>query len=350
MAGRRAHEPVAEMTAFHDPAHGDFFAAFLRRHRADVLRDVDAIRYGGDQLQGAVQHPGATIEVAHVGAVIHHIGGVTTVNLPQHAAVEHFMQPAEQHRLAIGVGDGDIGFSLGRVLADHAAVLADIQHRLAAGEHLPRGSFGNGMRIEAELAHDAHAVGRDPFAVDAVFQHHAIGNGAGIEGAPGGAAIGAFLGVAASAGDEVGAVETINIVAVPDHLRRHTATVWEGGQALNRIAHDIFAAVHGFEVVIDVGVAGVVAVDQADITFVPDAVGAADDVIDDVGVARVEPAQALRARAVGGHEVHEIMPFHMQHLFGGRGGGDDLRRGRAGGLRVAHDASLVLARDCWPMT
>jgi hypothetical protein len=51
------------------------------------------------------------------------VGGVDLVDLAEHALVVDVVQPGEELRLALGVGDGEVGLALGRILAQQAAVL-----------------------------------------------------------------------------------------------------------------------------------------------------------------------------------------------------------------------------------
>ena len=73
---------------------------------------------------------------------------------------------------------------------------------------------------------------------------------------------------------------------------------------------------------------------QADVALVPDAVGAADDVVDDVGVDRVEAAQGLGLRAGGGDQVGEIAALDLEDGLAVRCGSPG-----GGGVMVGHATS-----------
>ena len=156
------------------------------------------------------------------------------------------------------------------------------------------------MRVEAELLHDRHDVGGDPFAVDPVLVDHAVGDGARHEGPPGRRAVAAVLGVPPRPGDQMRGVEPVPVVARPDHLRRHAAAFGQRDQPLDGVAHHLLAVVHGLGRGIDHAIVGVVGIDQPDIALVPDPMRAADDVVDDIGVDRIEAPHRLHAsRSVG---------------------------------------------------
>ncbi len=78
----------------------------------------------------------------------------------------------------------------------------------------PRG--GPAVDVEAELLHDRGRVGDHPFAVDLVSADHAVGNGPRLQRAALCAAQMAVLRVPSRTGDEVGGVEPVAVVAVPD--------------------------------------------------------------------------------------------------------------------------------------
>ena len=59
-------------------------------------------------------------------------------------------------------------------------------------------------------------------------------------------------------------------------------------------------------------------VDQPDVALVPDLVGAAHDVVDDIGVDVVEPVHRLAARTVVGGELGIVAALDLQHLLLGR--------------------------------
>lgn len=65
---------------------------------------------------------------------------------------------------------------------------------------------------------------------------------------------------------------------------------------------------------------GVVAVDQPDIALVPDAMRAAHDVIDDIGIDIVETFQRLAARPVHGGQIRIVAPLDLQDLLDGFAG------------------------------
>jgi hypothetical protein len=98
----------------------------------------------------------------------------------------------------------------------------------------------------------------------------------------------------------------------------------------------------------------VVGVDESDIPLVPDPVGAAHDVIDDVGVARVEAFEALRACTALRDQIHVVATFHLENGSGIIGGGSRPRRdlGRSGLVELrdflVHDLLLLRNDDDAP--
>jgi hypothetical protein len=208
-------------------------------------------------------------------------------------------------------------------------------------------------RVDAELAQERHVVPHQPLPVDAVLQDHAVGDRAGHEAAAGRRAVGAGLGVPPAAGHQVGGVEAGLVVAAPDHLGGHAAAVGELDDALDRGTDHVLAAVAHAQRAVDHGVGGVVRVDEARVALVPDPVRAAHDVVNDVGVAVVEAAQALRPRPVGRHQGGEVAPLDLQDVAGGVArprrivvvAGPLRGPGRPGGcVRLGHGAFPVLAR------
>ncbi len=144
---------------------------------------------------------------------------------------------------------------------------------------------------------------------------HAIGDGARDKRPVRRLAEGAVLRVAAGARDEMGRVEAVDVIAAPDHLCRHAPPLREGGEPLDRVADDVLAIVQGAERRVEHRIVGVVRINEADVALVPDPVRASDDVIDDVGVDRIETTQALRPRPVSRRQVDIVTPLHLQHFF-----------------------------------
>ncbi|WP_457853033.1 hypothetical protein [Sinorhizobium medicae] len=60
---------------------------------------------------------------------------------------------------------------------------------------------------------------------------------------------------------------------------------------------------------------GIVRIDQPDVTLVPDAMCAADDIIDNVGVDLVEAIERLAAGPVYGSKLGIVPAFDLQNLF-----------------------------------
>ncbi len=184
------------------------------------------------------------------------------------------------------------------------------------------------------MLHDCSGVGHDPFAVDLVPQDHAVGDGAGDEGAPGGAAQVSVLRVPTRAGDEVRGVETVAVIALPDDMGGHAAPFGKADKPLDGIADNILAVVDRAGGAVEDAVVRVVAVDQADVAFIPDLVGAADNVIHDVGVNRVKSVERLGAgRAIGG-DFGIVAAFHLHHALG--------RGGHGGLVLVGHVLSVLV--------
>jgi hypothetical protein len=59
---------------------------------------------------------------------------------------------------------------------------------------------------------------------------------------------------------------------------------------------------------------GVVRIDQAHIALVPDLMSAADDVVDDVGITRVEAPHALNARTILGYKFGEVAALYLENV------------------------------------
>ena len=82
-------------------------------------------------------------------------------------------------------------------------------------------------------------------------------------------------------------------------------------------------------------------VDQANIALVPDAMGAADDVIDDVGIDVVEPLHRLNALATLGHQIDEIAALDR-----GAASPDALPRGLFPSAPLSSAAMLEFSNVC----
>ena len=197
------------------------------------------------------------------------------------------------------------------------------------------------MRIEPELLDDRHVVGNHPLPVDLVADDHAVGDGPRYERPAGGQAQMTVLGVPARTGHQVRGVEPILVVAVPDHLRGHAAALGIAHQPLDGVAHHVLAIVDRPGRAIEDAIVRVVRVDQADIALVPDLVGTAHDVVDDVGVDVVEAVERLAARTIGRRQLRIVSALDLQHLLLGC-----LDPGDMGGLGalavVTHENSLEI--------
>ena len=123
------------------------------------------------------------------------------------------------------------------------------------------------------------------------------------------------LGVAARAGDQMRRVEAVAVVALPDHLGRHSAPLGEGDEALDGVEHDLLARVDRPRRAVEHAIVGVVAVDQPDVALVPDAMRAAHDIVDDVGVDRIEAMQRLRARGILRGQLLVVVALDLQDRF-----------------------------------
>ena len=64
----------------------------------------------------------------------------------------------EDLSLELGVGNGDVGLPVRRILADHAAVFTDIKRLEATLEVRLGGTLGEVVRIETKLLDDGHVV------------------------------------------------------------------------------------------------------------------------------------------------------------------------------------------------
>ena len=73
--------------------------------------------------------------------------GVDLLDPAEHALVEHLVQPAQRLGLEVVVGDRGVGFRLGRVLAEEAPVLAEVEIGLA----LVGGGRGETQREGVEI-------------------------------------------------------------------------------------------------------------------------------------------------------------------------------------------------------
>ena len=126
------------------------------------------------------------------------------------------MHPAQGVAFQIGRSQRNIRLCLGRVLADHVAVFANIQGNHALIECSPGDPIRIALHVDAQLLQDRSGVGHDPFAVDLVFIDHAVGHGARGEHAARRIAQMAVLSVTPGAGDEMRGVETVILVPLPD--------------------------------------------------------------------------------------------------------------------------------------
>ena len=290
-----------------------------------MLRHEDGIRDGADKADHLVADGGDAVKLLHQGAVVHDGGRIDIAQHAEHLAVIGRVQPFQRLPLKVGRGDGGIQRQFrGRILAHHQPVFTDIE----AGQplrQLGRGDLlGEGMGVETQLTDDRHLIGDDPFAIDLVLEDHAVGHGTRDEGPPRRRAIVPVLAVTARAGHQVRGIEAVDVIALPDHLGRHAPALGQRDQALDRVAHHVFAVIHGAHGAIEDAVMGVMGVDQPHVALVPDLVGAADDVIHDVGVALVKALHRLGAGTVLGHQVGEVDALALQHLgrglLGGLGG------------------------------
>jgi len=306
-------DAIADMVAFHDPAHRNLVTPLCAGRGADVLRRKHRVGHGPDQAQRLVDDCRHAVQFRHQRAVVLRGGSIDCRDLAQHLAVEHVVHPAQGMAFQIGCGDGKVSLGLGRILPDHVAIFANVQgnHALVIG--CPGDALGVALHIHAQLLQDRGGIGHHPFAVDLVFKDHAVGNGARGKSATGGWPQVPVLGMAPGTRHQMRGVKAIAVIAGPDHMGRHATPFGKGYKPLDGVAHHLFTGIDRAGGAIQHAVMGVVAVDQADIALVPDTVGTAHDVIDDIGVDVVKPLQRLGARAVAGRQVGVVVPFDLHH-------------------------------------
>ena len=120
--------------------------------------------------------------------------------------------------------------------------------------------------------------------------------------------------VPAGAVGHVRGIKAVHVIAAPHDGGGHPAAVGQFHDALDGFAHDAFAVIHGAQNSIQDAVVRVMAVDEPDVALVPDAVGASDDVVDDVGVDRIEAAHGLHLGTAGRDQLREVTALHLEDL------------------------------------
>lgn len=112
--------------------------------------------------------------------------------------------------------------------------------------------------------------------------------------------------------DQMRRVEPLLVISFPQDLSRQTSSFRQGYKTLDSVSDNGFSVVHCAEGVVDDAIVGVMTVNQTDIPLVPDLVRAADNVVDNVGVAIIKAFHRVSSRPVGGYQVDIVVPFDLQ--------------------------------------
>ena len=227
--------------------------------------------------------------------------------------------------------------------------LAIRQRCQRAGVAVSAGGVGD---VDAELRELRSEVVDDPLLVDLVVADDTVGNDPAVDAATRRRAPTPVTGVVADIQRTVRRDETLFVVARPDHFVGAVAHLRKGVDPLDRPGDHLLDAVARPTIVEDAARRRVGVVDVADVLVFPDAMGDADDVVDDVDVRLLEPAHRLAARAAldtrfrraiadleGDREVLRHLPLH-------RAGGIALRPARdVGGGTVGYRPLHRLGRS-----
>ena len=174
------------------------------------------------------------------------------------------------------------------------------------------------VQLEAELLQHGGAVVLHMLQEDLVAQRDAVGDDQHVHRLAGGRAVLAAPVVGAADQGAVGGVEARLVVSRPDDFVRDKLNVGERARRVVGVLHDLLVAQLQAVVVVGAGVVGVGGADVLDVPILPNAVGDAHDVVDDVAVGRLKAAEALRWAEVLG-DAHLTRRAALR-VFGQRNG------------------------------
>ena len=93
----------------------------------------------------------------------------------------------------------------------------------------------------------------------------------------------------------------------------HAPSLRHGDDALDRVMDNIFAVINSAHRAVDHAVVGIVRIDQSNVSFIPYAVRATNDIVDDVGVNVIKPVHRLDAGTTLWSQVYIVASFNLQH-------------------------------------
>ena len=152
-----------------------------------------------------------------------------------------------------------------------------------------------------------------PFFDDAVFLNVTQGDTAPPISAHSGRAVPRSVGRRANRGVAMRCVETVTVVAGPDDVIGVEQAIRPGSDGLNRILHHRLAAVGQPAARVNHAVMQVMGVNQADVLLLPNLMGTAHDVVNDINVVFVEAGQWLAPRSPWSHQLADVRSSDVRH-------------------------------------